>query len=123
MDDAKEFGKRGEELAARHLSKLGYEVIDKNYRTQVGEIDIVAKEGGTLVFVEVKSRRDENFGPPELAVNYRKRRQLTRAAFLYLTRKKKQNEPCRFDVVCVSVRPEGVKVSVIRDAFELAGGY
>jgi putative endonuclease len=123
MDDAKEFGKRGEELAAKRLVGLGYEVLDKNYRTPVGEIDIVAKDGGTLVFVEVKSRRDENFGPPELAVNHHKRRQLTRAALLYLTRKGKHHMPCRFDVVCVSVMQGGEKVSVIRDAFELAGGY
>src|SRR5512135_340059 len=103
MDDAKEFGKRGEELAAKHLKGLGYDVIEKNYRTQVGEIDIVAKDGGTLVFVEVKSRRDLNFGPPELAVNFHKRRQLSRAALLYMTRKKKVSTPCRFDVVCVTV--------------------
>ena len=124
MDERTEFGKKGEELAARHLSSLGYEILEKNYRTKVGEIDVVAKDGGTLVFVEVKSRRDRSYGPPELKVDHRKRRQIARAAMLYLTRTRRTNWPCRFDVVAISNIPgEGVGVEVIRDAFELDGGY
>ncbi|HLB24739.1 MAG TPA: YraN family protein [Nitrospirota bacterium] len=130
MDDPKAFGKKGEELAAKHLEKLGYKVLDKNYRTPVGELDIVAMDGGVVVFVEVKSRRDTSFGAPELAVNAHKRRQLTRAAYLYLTRKRKAGMPCRFDVVGISAVPGGAggakpayEIKVIRDAFEAAGGY
>jgi len=121
--DPKEFGKSGEELAAKHLTKLGYKVLEKNYRTKAGEIDIVAQDGEILVFVEVKSRRDKSYGPPEIKVDYHKMRQITRAALLYLVRKKKSNSPCRFDVVGISApQGEAVEVTVIKDAFEMAGG-
>ena len=120
MDDAKEFGKKGEELAAKHLAKLGYKVLETNYRTPAGEIDIIAKDGPAIVFVEVKSRRDTSFGTPELKVDHKKRRQIIRAALLYLSRKRKQNSPCRFDVVGIFAQPgEGPRVTVIRDAFEV----
>ena len=121
--DAKEFGKKGEGIAARHLEKLGYKVLEKNYRTPVGEIDIVARDGQSVVFVEVKARRDASFGAPELKVDRRKQRQVSRAAFLYMTRKRVTNSPCRFDVVSVSATPGGYEVTVIKDAFELEGGY
>jgi putative endonuclease len=120
--DPKEFGKSGEELAAKHLTKLGYKVLEKNYRTKAGEIDIIAQDGPTIVFVEVKSRRDKSYGPPEIKVDYHKRRQITRAALLYLLRKKKGNSPCRFDVVGISApQGEAVEVTVIKDAFEMDG--
>ncbi len=121
--DPKEFGKKGEELAARHLTGLGYKVLEKNYRTKAGEIDIVAQDGQTIVFVEVKSRRDRSVGPPEMKVDYHKMRQITRAALLYLVRKKKSNSPCRFDVVGISApQGEAAEITVIKDAFEMAGG-
>jgi len=124
MDDRKEFGSRSEELAASHLASLGYEIIEKNYRAKVGEIDIIAKDGGTLVFVEVKSLRSAGFGVPELKVDHRKRRQIARAAMVYLTRSRRTSWPCRFDVVAITRPPgEGPTVDVIRDAFELDGGY
>ena len=122
--DSKEFGRAGEELAAKHLKGLGYKVLERNFRTSVGEIDLVAVDGPTLVFVEVKSRRDGSFGSPELAVNRHKRRQLEKAAMVYIMRKKKWDTPCRFDVVSVDAaggpKPE---VTVIKDAFELSGGH
>jgi putative endonuclease len=121
--DNKEFGRRGEELAAKRLKSLGYRILERNYRTPAGEIDIVAMEGGSLVFVEVKSRRDMSFGPPELAVNFHKRRQIERAALLYLTSKGKADTPCRFDVVGISAGPgDKAEVHVIKDAFETSGG-
>lgn len=123
MHDNKEFGKRGEELAAKRLSKLGYKILEKNYRTPVGEIDIIAMEGGTLVFVEVKSRRDDSFGAPELAVTRHKQRQIARAALVYIMDKRKSGSPCRFDVVGITSAGGELKVSVIKNAFELAGGY
>ena len=124
MEDIRQFGKRGEELAARHLKGLGYRILERNFRTPSGEVDIVAMDGGVLVFVEVKSRRDMSFGAPELAVNRRKIMQVQKAALTYLARTKKGNTPCRFDVVAVSMLPgEDTKVDVIKDAFEMSGGY
>jgi putative endonuclease len=122
--DAREFGASGEDAAEKHLKTLGYKILERNYRTKMGELDIVASDGDTIVFVEVKSRRDKRFGEPELAVDARKQRQLSRAAFMYLTRAKKYNSPCRFDVVSIFSMPgEGLKVSVLKDAFELSEGY
>jgi putative endonuclease len=123
-DANKEFGKRGEELAAKELGRLGYKVLETNYRTPIGEIDIIAMDGGTLVFVEVKSRRDDSFGAPEISVHHHKRRQITRAALLYIGRRKKQGLPCRFDVVGICPGTDGrLTVKVIKDAFEVSGGY
>jgi putative endonuclease len=122
--DAREFGASGEDAAEKHLKTLGYKILERNYRTKMGELDIVASDGDTIVFVEVKSRRDTRFGAPELAVDARKQRQLTKAAWIYLTRTRSYKSPCRFDVVSIFSMPgEGLKVSVLKDAFELSGGY
>lgn len=122
--DIKEFGRKGEELAAKHLAGLGYKVIEKNYRTPAGELDIVAEHKGTLVFVEVKARRGTSYGPPELAVNHHKRRQVERAALYYIMKSKKDGVQCRFDVVSISgSEGSAPRVTVIRDAFEISGGY
>jgi len=124
MSDNKEFGKRGEELAAKHLKGLGYRILEMNYRTSVGEVDIIAEDGGVTVFVEVKSRRDMSFGAPELSVNYHKMRQIQKAALSYIARTRKHNVPCRFDVVSVSAfAGDEPRVDVIKDAFEMSGGY
>jgi putative endonuclease len=78
------FGQEGEALAARHLKKNGYRIIEKNYRTKLGEIDIIAKDKDTLVFVEVKSRRSWQFGNPKAAVTPRKQRKISMVALHYL---------------------------------------
>jgi putative endonuclease len=123
---AKEFGRDCERLAAEHLKKLGYKVIATNYRTVTGELDIVAEDGGTLVFVEVKARRGNAFGAPVLAVNAHKQRQLTRTALSFIANRRRHGSPCRFDIVSVSGSPGdggGLEISVIKDAFELSEGY
>ncbi|HEX4795378.1 MAG TPA: YraN family protein [Humisphaera sp.] len=98
-------GDRGENLAARHLRNLGYKIIVRNFRCPVGEIDIVARDGATLVFVEVKTRvQDEP--TPEDQVNPEKRQQLTKAAKTYLSRYGIPQPPARFDVVAI-VWPDG----------------
>jgi putative endonuclease len=123
MDDPKEFGRKGEAIAEKHLRVSGYRILERNYRTPVGELDLVAMDGETLVFVEVKARRGTLFGAPEEAVGSHKRRQLERAALVYITRKRKENLPCRFDVVSVMAGPRSdARVEIIKDAFELAGG-
>lgn len=115
-------GKRGEELAAAYLAEAGYRIVERNYRCIFGEIDIVAEEGETLVFVEVKSRRSEAYGDPQLAVGHEKQKKISRIAMHYLAESRLRHRPARFDVVAVKLLPEGHKIELIRDAFELAFG-
>lgn len=93
-------GDRGENLAARYLRNKGYKIIVRNFRCELGEIDIVARDGQTLVFVEVKSRSYDE-PEPEDQVNDAKRHQLTKAAKVYLSRYGVPQPPARFDVVAV----------------------
>jgi len=113
-------GKAGEEIAVRHLQKLGYRILERNYRCPLGEIDIVAKDNDTIVFVEVKSRKTEEFGNPELAVGAKKQRTLSLISMYYLAQKPPLQEDCRFDVVAVKMLPSGTEVKLFRNAFELA---
>jgi putative endonuclease len=98
-------GDRGENLAARYLRNRGYKIIVRNFRSDVGEIDIVARDGRTLVFVEVKTRAYDD-PTPEDQVNEAKQHQITKAAKLYLGRYGTPPPPARFDVVAV-VWPAG----------------
>ena len=100
-------GKTGEDLACRALRRRGYEILDRRYRTRAGELDIIARENGTLVFVEVKTRSSARFGHPFDAVTRAKQRKLVAMADDYLARKGWQGRPCRFDVVGLSMRETG----------------
>ncbi len=112
-------GPRGEEAAARHLESLGFRILERRFRTKAGEIDLVAEEGGALVFVEVKSRSSLGFGRPSEAVDGRKQARLRRAAEAYLQRCSALERPCRFDVVEVLRLPGGeLCCHLIRDAFD-----
>jgi len=115
-------GRKGEELAAIHLAEAGYRIIECNYRCTFGEIDIVAEEGETLVFVEVKSRRSDAYGEPQLAVNHEKRKRISRIAMHYIQEKRLHHRPARFDVASVKLLPSGCRIEIIRNAFELAFG-
>ena len=99
MDRDKIFGFVGEKKATELLQAKGYTVYCVNYRTAVGEIDIVAKDGDTLVFVEVKSRHSREYGLPSEAVAFYKRRKIVRIAQVYLAQHGLWQSPCRFDVV------------------------
>jgi putative endonuclease len=118
----KRTGKEGEELAAAYLAQTGYRIVERNYRCVFGEIDIVAWEGETLVFVEVKSRRTEAFGAPQVAVGFAKQDKISRIALNYLSEKHLRHHPARFDVVAVKLLPAGTTIELIRDAFELSCG-
>jgi putative endonuclease len=118
----KRTGEKGEELAAAHLTEAGYRIIDRNYRCFFGEIDIVAEEGATLVFVEVKSRRSDAYGPPQLAVGREKQKKISRIALHYLSEHRLRQRPARFDVVAVKLLPAGHRIELIRNAFELSCG-
>lgn len=106
----KVFGARGERLAVRHLKRLGYRILKTNYFCPMGEIDIIAADGDTLVFVEVKTRRSDEAADPENAVNFHKRRQVTRAAKHFVSSLPNGNLPCRFDVVSVILPERGEAV-------------
>ncbi len=111
-------GRSGEDLAARHLAKLGYRILERNYGTRQGEIDLIALDRDTIVFVEVKTRTSNAFGAPELAVNQEKQKRMVKAALGYLKQKKMHQMACRFDVVAIS-GGEDPRVEVIRNAFEM----
>lgn len=116
----REFGKAGEAIAYRYLKRRGYAVLEKNYRTRLGEIDIVAEDGDVLVFVEVKMKRSDAYGLPEEAINSKKIRKLTRLAQLYIKHKNLYNKKARFDVV--SILYGGVfrrkSIKLIKNAFD-----
>jgi len=114
-----EVGRKGEEAAARHLQSLGYVILERRFRTRAGEIDLVARDGNTLVFVEVKARTSLACGRPAEAVDARKRGRIARVASLYLARECGRESPCRFDVVEVLLEPGSPpRVRLIRNAFE-----
>lgn len=109
-------GGRGEDMAVRFLKKKGYRILERNFRCPAGEIDIIARDGGTLVFVEVKTRTDSLFGHPIEAVHSRKRRKMREAALHYLSGRKEE-EPARFDVVSITMKTGGKEIEHIQDAF------
>ena len=113
-------GNSGEEIAGKFLEKSGYRIIARNYRCKLGEIDIIARDGETLVFIEVKTRTDSAFGSPAAAVTVRKQRQIGKAAQWYLAEHGLHEAPARFDVIAI-VRGKGGRHQVehLPDAFEL----
>ncbi len=98
---------RGERLAESFLKKRGFKSIARRFNTPVGELDLVMRDGATLVFVEVKTRRDRVFADPQDALNPTKWRRLTRAARWFVLRRGWENDPCRFDVVGVTLPERG----------------
>jgi putative endonuclease len=118
--DRKRTGKKGEDIAVAYLISRGYRIVERNYKCPLGEIDIVARDGDEIVFVEVKSRKSEEFGDPQLAVGLKKQKKVSRISLAYL--KEKHLYPCnaRFDVVAIKMLPDGSNVELIQNAFELA---
>jgi len=117
----KNLGKNGEEIAINFLKKRGYQILEKNYRCRLGEIDIVAKDKEKIVFVEVKTRVSLIFGLPQEAVNYSKQMRLTKLALTYLSYHKLKNVPCRFDVVSILIEGKKPKeIQLITNAFPAA---
>jgi len=115
-------GRAGEALAARHLEGRGYRILERGFRTRNGEIDLVAADGGTVVFVEVKARSGAACGRPAEAVDGRKQYRLLRAARIWLHRHGATDAPCRFDVIEVLSAPGGeVVANHILDAFQEGG--
>ena len=111
-------GKSGEDLAAGELERRGYAILERRYRTRHGEIDIVAREGGTTVFVEVKARTTAEFGTAAWAVTRQKQRRLASMAVDYLTRHRLADRPCRFDVVAIDGEGARRTITLYKCAFD-----
>jgi putative endonuclease len=114
-----ELGKWGEDCACRELQRRGYAILARRHRTRFGEIDIIARHRGVLVFVEVKARRSTSHGAPAEALTWHKQRKLLQLAAAYLAETRVRDQPCRFDVVSVSITPGGAgpRVDVLQNAF------
>jgi putative endonuclease len=116
-------GQQGETLACQYLARQGYRLIARNYRTKLGEIDIIAEERGTLVFVEVKTRRGHQCGHPFEAVTPAKCRQISKVALAYLAETGREGHSARFDVVAISFIGEAEPViELVKNAFDLSYG-
>ena len=107
----------GETLACEELEKLGFSIIERRFRTRFGEIDVVANDRGTVVFVEVKTKTDSSFSDPVESVTKQKQRRLVSMAEQYVAYHRIDHMPCRFDVVTVDVSMAPCKVTHYKDAF------
>ena len=113
-------GESGEDLAARELERRGYAIVARRYRCRRGELDIVARDGATIVFVEVKTRDGGEFGCGVEAVTPLKQRRIADVARDYLVRHRLQGRPCRFDVVSVDLVNGTRRIEVYQNAFDVA---
>ncbi len=114
-------GARGEAIAAAYLKGQKFTVVERNFRCKAGEVDIVARDGTTIVFVEVKTRRTLSFGPPQASVTLFKQRQISKVALVWLAKRRLQEANARFDVVAILLREHEVPaIEHIKNAFELA---
>ncbi|MBI4395692.1 MAG: YraN family protein [Elusimicrobia bacterium] len=115
-----EKGRDGEDRARSYLESKGYRFLCANYRTRLGELDLVMRHKDTIVFVEVKARRDASFGAPQEAVTFAKQRKMIRVGLEYAKARRCQGTPFRFDVVALT--PDGIEH--IENAVDAsAGGY
>ena len=118
--DSRRIGQEAERQATEFLRRRGFRILETNVRFTVGELDIVAEDGPSLVFVEVRARHSTQYGSPEESVTFKKQRRVYRAAEMYLqTRNLKQDRPMRIDVVAIDLKPDGAvgRIALIEDAF------
>jgi len=118
--DRIELGQRGEAIALKKVKKLGYKCIARNYRCPLGEVDLVAKDGNTLVFVEIKTRRMKSLGYAKEAITEKKKRQLSKVALAYMKANNCSHMKSRFDVVAINFINGKSEIEVIQNAFDLA---
>jgi len=122
LDPRRLFGQKGEATAERYLRRKGYRIVEKNLRSLLGELDLVAEDGLVLVFVEVKARRTGEFGGAIHAVHRRKQEKLIQLASQYLARHHLSNRPCRFDVVLLQgTDTSAPRIEHIQNAFDIPG--
>ena len=112
-----QLGWHGESVACAALERLGYSILERRFRTRFGEIDIIGNDGGTVVFVEVKTKTDGSFSDPAESVTRQKQRRLTSMAEQYVAYQRLDNTPCRFDVVAIDFAMTPPRVTIYKDAF------
>ena len=115
-------GNLGEEAAVKAIKKQGYKIIERNYRTKMGEIDIIARDGEYTCFIEVRLRKNNDFGSPADTIDVRKQQKLIRTAKYYAAAKKIYDSPMRFDAVLINAdardgKLTNVKTEIIKNAF------
>jgi len=115
-----DLGKEGEDLALKKLESIGYRCVERNYRCALGEIDLVARDGETLVFIEIKTRKGKSLDYAKEAVHARKQRQISKVALAYMKRNGCEEAKARFDVVVIHQKGPDKHIEVIRNAFDLA---
>jgi putative endonuclease len=113
------FGAMGERIAERWLRRSGWRVVQRRFRSGHRDIDLVVEREGTIAFVEVKARRGDRFGHPVEAVNWRKQKELTKSALVWIDRHGRAEESYRFDVVGVLVSGDRVRIRHVEDAFKV----
>ncbi|MBU4002653.1 MAG: YraN family protein [Proteobacteria bacterium] len=118
LNPHQQFGKESEVMAAAYLKRQGYRILETNYKNQLGEIDIIAKDMGILTFIEVKARRSDRFGNPKYAVTRKKQVRISRVALSYLKASRQMDKRARFDVVVIT-RTSNVNIELVKNAFEL----
>lgn len=116
-------GRSGEDRAEALLRENHYRILARNYRTRLGEIDIIARDSDTVCFIEVKTRHSDRFGSPKEAIGPDKQKRMGRAALLFLKEHKLMDHKARFDVVSVWEGDSGVKTELLKNAFELGGSF
>ncbi len=112
-------GRQGEDVAVQFLLKKGYRIVERNFRCPFGEMDIVARQADTLVFVEVRSRRTEGFGGPLDSIGALKQKKLSRIALCYIQKHHLEGQKARFDVLGVRLRDNGHEIEMIMNAFDV----
>lgn len=118
-----EFGKSAETTAADFLKTQGYKILERNYRTKFGEIDIIALDKKVICFIEVKARHSLELGAPQEAVFARKQRQISKAAICYLKTNRLLEQSARFDVLTLLSKDNSEEISLIKNAFELSADF
>jgi putative endonuclease len=115
-----ELGKEGEDLALKKVESLGYRCIARNYRCSLGELDLIALDGETLVFVEIKTRKGKSLSYAKEAVHVQKQRQMSKVALAYMKKNGCDDAKARFDVVVIHQKGLDREIEVIQNAFDLA---
>ena len=114
-------GNVGESIAATFLRGAGFSIVERNFRCVCGELDIIARDGRTIVFIEVKCRNNLSYGPPQLAVTPFKQRQISKAALVWLSKRRLYDAEARFDVIAIVLHEGDLpEIEHIRNAFDLA---
>lgn len=120
VNQRQKIGRTGESIAARYLRSKGYRILERNYRTRLGEVDIIARDRRTLVFVEVKARNSSRFGNPKNSITPHKQRKISMVALQYLKSTDQMKAKARFDVIAISSAKTSPQIELIKNAFDLA---